>query len=296
MFFSLALFSYLLDMFFAEYSRLKFIKHPIILIGNYIKFFEKKFYKDSILQGFYLTFSLLFIVVLIVYLFSLVNNIFFQSFLASFSISSKMLFDSVREITYTNNLELKRKKLSMLVSRDTKDLNNSDINKACIETYSENLSDAVIAPLFYLLIFGLLGAYIYKAINTLDSMVGYRNKRYEKFGKFSAKLDDIVNFIPSRLTAILISILFFNKESLLNFNKYGKKHKSPNAGLPISAMAICLNVKLGGDTSYFGKLQKKPFFGKGKEIIEKSDVLKAIKIKNSLDIFIILFLYVFISF
>ena len=131
---------------------------------------------------------------------------------------------------------------------------------------------------------------MYKAINTLDSMVGYRNDKYEKFGKFSARLDDVVNFIPSRITAVLIAILFFSKKALFNFRKYGKKHESFNAGLPISALALAIDVKLGGPTSYFGKIKNKPFFGDGKENIENSDVLKAVSFKYALDIFIIIVL------
>ena len=112
----------------------------------------------------------------------------------------------------------------MLVSRDTTTLSNSDVNKAAIETYAENLSDGVIAPLFYLLCFGLVGAFVYKAINTLDSMVGYRNTRYEKFGKFSARVDDVANYIPSRITALIIALLFF-KKAFWQFHKYGKNMK-----------------------------------------------------------------------
>ena len=162
----------------------------------------------------------------------------------------------------------------------------SDIHKAGIETYAENLSDGVIAPLFYLLVFGLSGIIIYKAINTMDSMVGFKNQRYEKYGKFAAKLDDLVNFIPSRITAILI--LLINKQrNPFAFYKDGQKHDSPNAGHPITAMALLLGVKLGGDTMYFGSLKKKAFFGTGAEDITCDDLAKALSIKTKVD-FIIL--------
>ena len=121
-------------------------------------------------------------------------------------------------------------------------------------------------------------------------MVGYRNQRYENFGKVSAILDDIVNYIPARITAVLIAVLFMSKKALLEFNKFGKKHESPNAGLPISAMALSIGLKLGGPTSYFGKIKNKPFFGIGKENIENSDVLKTLSLKYRLDIFIIIVL------
>lgn len=287
MFYEIALIAYIIDRFFGEFEKLKFLKHPIIFMGDYISWFQNKFYKDSILRGAILTISLLLVVYLIVSLVVLIDNIFIQGFLASFTLSSKMLYDAVKDVIANDNLEEKRYKISMLVSRDTSTLTDSDINKAAIETYGENLSDGVIAPLFYLICFGLIGAYLYKAINTLDSMVGYRNDKYEKFGKFSARLDDVANYIPSRITAILISLLFFSKKAFLQFYSYGKKHESINAGLPISALALATNVKLGGPTSYFGKIKNKPYFGDGVEEIKNSDVLKALSLKNRLDIFII---------
>lgn len=290
MFYEVALIAYIIDRFFGEFEKVKFFKHPIIFMGDYISWFQKKFYKDSILRGSLLTISLLFIVYVIVSTFALIDNVFVQGFLASFALSSKMLYDAVKDVVSNDNIEDKRYKISMLVSRDTSTLSNSDINKASIETYGENLSDGVIAPLFYLLCFGLVGVYLYKAVNTLDSMVGYRNEKYEKFGKFAARLDDVLNYIPARLTALIIAFLFFSKKAFLEFYKYGKKHESFNAGLPISALALCLNVKLGGPTSYFGKIKNKPYFGDGVEDIKDSDVLNALSLKNRLDIFIILVL------
>lgn len=289
MFYSIALFAYIIDFIFAEFPQIKY-KHPIIFMGDYIKWFEKKFYKDSILQGSFLTISLVSIIFIISFFISLIDNIIVLGFLASFTISHKMLFDTVKDVISSDKIDIKREKISMLVSRDTSDLSDSDVNKAAIETYAENLSDGVIAPLFYLVCFGIVGAFVYKAINTLDSMVGYRNDRYEKFGKVSAKLDDIVNYIPARITAVLISILLQSKKAFEKFSKYGKKHESLNAGLPISAMALAINVKLGGPTSYFGKVKEKPYFGDGKENIEKSDVLKSLDLKKRLDIFIIVIL------
>lgn len=291
MYFEVALIAYIMDFFFAEFEKVKYLKHPIILMGNYIKYFENKFYKDCIFRGFLLTFTLIFIVFIITSLLSLIDNIFFQALLASFTISSKMLYESVKNVLTSENPKYA---ISMLVSRDTNEMSDSDINKASIETYAENLSDGVIAPLFYLILFGIVGAFVYKAINTLDSMVGYRNEKYEKFGKVSAKLDDIANYIPARITAILISLLFVSKKAFSEFYKYGKQHSSPNAGHPISAMALAINVKLGGPTSYFGEIKEKPFFGMGNEIIKKEDVQKALSLKNKLDIFIILTLGIFI--
>ena len=274
----IALFAYLIDKKFGEFS---FIKHPIISIGEMITFFEEKYYKDSILRGAFLVLFVLSIVSFMSIAISLFLdetppfiNIIITSILSSIFIAHKMLRDSVISVLHASN---KHKEISMLVSRDTKDMSESDIYKAAIETYAENLSDGVIAPLFYLLLFGLPGIVIYKAVNTMDSMVGYRNEKYENYGKVAAILDDILNYIPSRLTAILIMLLA-KKYPLLSFYTDGSKHDSPNAGHPITAMALAIDVKLGGDTSYFGKIKHKAYFGVGKENIEATDVTKALAI------------------
>ncbi len=291
MYFNVTLIAYLIDKIFGEFS---FIRHPVVLMGDYIKWFEKYFYKDDVVRGALLTISLLTLVFTLSFM---VQNIlskwghpFLQviivSLIASTTIASKMLYDSVKDIIkHPENIRF-------LVSRDTENLSESDINKAAIETYAENLSDGVIAPLFYLLLFGLWGAFVYKAINTLDSMVGYRNEKYEKFGKFSAKLDDVVNYIPARITALLIALLSKGAVATApcKFYKYGKRHESPNAGHPISAMALALGIKLGGDTSYFGKVKSKPYFGEGRENITKEDIQNALSLQPKLDIFIIIFL------
>lgn len=254
-------------------------------MGDYIKWFERRFYANSIGSGAALASTLIlmtFTVIAIIEYY--IDSVYLLGIIASTTIASKMLYDSVKEIiVYPENIKY-------LVSRDTKELSPSDINKAAIETYAENLSDGVIAPLFYLLIFGLYGAFIYKAINTLDSMIAYRNERYEKFGKFSAKLDDAVNYIPARGTAFLIAVLLKSKKALKNFYSHGRKHESPNAGHPISAMALALNIELGGPTSYFGKMKPKPFFGKGKQMIEKKEIKDALSLQLRLDIFLIILL------
>jgi len=274
-----AVLAYLIDRKFGEFS---FIRHPIIVIGELISFFEKKFYKKSIFRGLLLVLAVLtvvsfFVIALQEFLtiaFAPFLNIIFTAFIASMFLAHKMLRDSVESVL---NATDKRESISMLVSRDTKELSESDIYKAAIETYAENLSDGVIAPLFYLLLFGLPGIVIYKTINTMDSMIGYKNEKYEKFGKVAAKLDDIANYIPSRLTALLIMNVAKQKD-LFAFYKDGKKHDSPNAGHPITAMALALGVQLGGDTSYFGKLKEKATFGEGEKEINKENLQEALNL------------------
>ena len=279
MFVEVMLLAYLIDRVFGEFP---FIRHPVVIMGDYIKWFEKKFYKDDVFRGFLLTSTLITLVWLLVGLIlSNINNTIILAIIASTTIASKMLHDAIKDIISNP------KNIKYLVSRDTEELSLSDINKSAIESYAENLSDGVIAPLFYLLLFGLEGAFVYKAINTLDSMVGYRNERYERFGKVSALLDDVANYIPSRITSLLIALLFFSKDAL-KFYAYGKKHESPNAGLPISAMALAIGVKLGGDTSYFGKVKKKAIFGCGKKEIESREIKKALSFTFRFDILLTL--------
>jgi len=281
----IAFIAYIIDAIFGEFKR---IKHPIILIGDYITLFEKIFYKDSKFRGMILTLTLISIVWAISHTFATIFNEIILGVLASMFLAHKMLHDSVYEAILSNN---KREKLSYLVSRDTEDLSNSEMNKALVETYGENLSDGVIAPLFYLIIFGFEGIVIYKAINTLDSMVGYKNQKYINYGYFSAKLDDIANLIPSRLTALIIMLLGQNFEFKKLYNQ-AKKHQSPNAGYPITAIAIINNLSLGGETSYHGKMIKKPYFGNGKKEILDKDVFKVLKIRRKID-FVVVFGIIF---
>ena len=281
MYFGLALIAYLTDRLFGEF---RFIRHPVVLMGDFITRYQKKFYRDSVASGFWLVFWLLATMLAIVYPITLIGNPFVLGVIASTGIASNMLYKSVR------NVLSDPQSIRYLVSRDTENLSDSDINKAAIETYAENLSDGVIAPLFYLLVFGLVGLFLYKAVNTLDSMVGYRNERYEKFGKVSARLDDLLNYIPSRLSALVILALFGNLRQLKKTWRYGALHESPNAGYPISAMALCLGISLGGATSYFGKIKEKPRFGEGRSEISRDDILSALGMHKKLDLFIILFL------
>lgn len=279
-----ALIAYIIDMIVGEFS---FIKHPVVLMGNAISWFQKYFYKDTVIRGVLLTLFLIVLTLCVIYPLSLWENIWVQGILASFCLSSKMLYDEVKKVAHSSH---PKEAIAMLVSRDTQEMSESDVHKASIETYAENLSDGVIAPLFYILCFGIVGGFVYKAVNTLDSMVGYRNEKYEKFGKFSARLDDVLNYIPARITALLIGILMGSKKALLNFYANGRAHESINAGFPISAMAYSIQVQLGGPTSYFGKIKEKAYFGEGKKEISSQDVLKALSFKRSMDICVILLL------
>ncbi|WP_455757321.1 adenosylcobinamide-phosphate synthase CbiB [Sulfurimonas sp.] len=273
----MAVFAYLIDKFFGEFP----IKHPVEAMGEMITFFEERYYEDSVARGILLVLFItvsLFVASMAVYLYLDYLPTFLtaiiSSVIASMFIAHNMLYNSVKDILSADD---KKEALSMLVSRDVDKMSESDIYKASIETYAENLSDGVVAPILYLVLFGLPGIIVYKAINTMDSMVGYKNKKYANYGKAAAVLDDIVNYIPARLTAILIMIIS-KQTNFLAFYEDGAKHDSPNAGHPITAMALAIDVKLGGDAYYFGELKKKPFFGDGNEIITEQDVKNALNL------------------
>ena len=278
MFFEITFIAYLIDRIFGEF---KFIRHPVVLMGDFIAYYEKRFYTNTVWGGVRVVFWLLLSVFALVYPLTLIDNKLLLAVIASTGIASKMLYESVGDVL------LHPENIRYLVSRDTQNLSESEINKAAIETYAENLSDGVIAPLLYLLFFGVVGLFIYKAVNTLDSMVGYRNERYEKFGKASAYLDDIFNYLPSRITALLILMLFGKLTKLKKTWAYGALHDSPNAGYPISAMALSLNLSLGGATRYFGVMKPKANFGEGRTNITTDDVRRALSLQMRVDILVI---------
>ena len=288
----LALAAYLLDRFFGEFP----LTHPVVWMGRYIAWFERVFYADSVFRGGILTLSLLAIVGGIVspvsagvaYLpewagFAVI------ALLASTGLAFRMLGESVRGVLASDD---PKAAVAMLVSRDTAGMSESDVNKALVETYAENLSDGVVAPLFWLLVAGLPGIALYKAVNTLDSMVGYRTARYERFGKVSARLDDLLNWIPARLTLLLILSVSFSRAALRAVRQSAAGHESPNAGYPIAAMAGAVGVALGGPTSYDGKVKNKPFFGEGRREITRSDVHAALRLGAKIDGLLVIILLI----
>jgi adenosylcobinamide-phosphate synthase len=186
---------------------------------------------------------------------------------------------TVDRLVNENRLSEARTALKALVGRDTENLNPKQIKIAVVESLSENLSDAVIAPLFYFLIGGFPFLVLYKTVNTLDSMVGYKNERYKDFGWFSARMDDLFNFIPARITGLMIvlaTLFIFGakkaKDSFRIMLRDGRKHLSPNSGIPEAAMAGALGIRVGGPNYYHGILVEKPYIGEEKEFSD--DVIK----------------------
>jgi len=288
MFFELAALAYLFDLLFGEFP----CKHPVMLMGDFISGFERRFYRDRILPGALLVITLIALVLLIsmalVYLCGLFPSwlsLIVIAMFASTGLAMNMLHASVAALL---TAEQPKQALSYLVSRDTEDMSETEIYKAGLETWAENLSDGVIAPLFYLLLFGLPGIAVYKAINTMDSMIAYKTERYFYFGLTAAIVDDIANYIPARLTALLIVLLAKDKyrawQCLL---RDGNKLESPNAGYPIAAMAGTLGVALGGDASYHGRIRYKPVLGLPVNPVDKSALTNALQMKAGINLIVL---------
>lgn len=258
------------------------IYHPIRLVGNLISLCEKLFRKiTNSFKGLYIAGIFLVIIVCGIstgivfvlnnfayktnlYLGLAVDSIFCYFILATKSLKTESMkvYDKLAE----KDLEGSRKAVSMIVGRDTQNLSEAGVIKATVETVAENLSDGVIAPLFYLMIGGSTLGTLYKAINTMDSMVGYKNDKYLYFGRTAAKLDDVVNFIPARLSALLLILgsLLYGKDAKNAFHIFVRdryNHSSPNSAQTEAVCAGALHIQLAGDAYYFGKLVKKPFIG-----------------------------------
>lgn len=188
--------------------------------------------------------------------------------------------DRVYLALQTEGLVSARTAVSMIVGRDTDRLSEEGVTKAAVETVAENTSDGVIAPLFYMALGGAVLGFVYKAVNTMDSMIGYRNQRYRHFGTCAARLDDLANHIPARLAAWLMIFSSFllgmdGKGAVRIYQRDRKNHKSPNAAQTESVMAGALGVQLAGDAWYFGELHQKPAIGDAGRAIEAEDIRRS---------------------
>lgn len=187
----------------------------------------------------------------------------------------RMVFEAVERST-----EAGRQQVSRIVGRDTSRLSPQEIRTAALETLSENLSDGVIAPMFWFLLLGLPGMMAYKMVNTLDSMIGYRSERYRDFGACAARIDDVANFVPARLTACLM-LLVSGKWRHWDFvRRYGRAHASPNSGYPESALAAILDCRFGGTHDYFGQPVEKPYIGTNDRLLTSADMERAVRINE----------------
>ncbi len=290
--------AFLLDLIFGDPRQLP---HLIVLFGNGIAFGEKRLNQSNyrFLKGAFLTLLLVSSSFLVPYLCIYYLNVkeypivkvLFSIVMLFYCLANKTLVkegQAVFDILHKEGLEAGRKRLSWIVGRETTNLSEQQIRQATFETMSENLSDGVIAPLFYFLLWGVPGAIAYKMINTLDSMIGYKNDRYLNFGKFAAKLDDLANFIPARITAMLMLLVSFKLKGISFVFKEGKKHSSPNAGYPEAALAYILNCQFGGPNYYHGKLVDKPFIGYTNRSIKHQEIKQVSSINYKVSTFFVI--------
>jgi len=262
------------------------LPHPIRWFGNFIAFGERRFNNGSNrkLKGALMAVVLIFFVWATLFFgLKLIEpfetaTLIVSSILVFYGLANHTLIAEALKVERklsNEGLEAGRKQLSFIVGRDTSNLNENQIRTAVLETLAENLSDGVVAPLFFYALGGIPLMFAYKMVNTLDSMIGYKSDRYKNFGWFAARTDDWANLIPARFTALLMVLVTFSFRGAKFVFKYGRKHASPNSGYPESAMAGILNVRFGGPNVYHGELVEKPFIGTNARNILKQDLYKA---------------------
>ena len=283
------------------------LPHPVVFFGKWIAYGERLLNKGKNRMTKGAAFVLLSIAVVFVLTFFLFRWLTGYPFiydplcilLIFFCLAGHTLRKEVRDVfkAVDISLEAGRKQVGRIVGRDTSELSAQEIRTAGLETLAENLNDGVIAPLCWFLLLGVPGMLTYKLINTFDSMIAYRNQRYKDFGCWAARIDDVANYIPARLTAFMIILfgwiilLFPQKDSSLEGRrgigllslfsfvlKYGPQHASPNSGWPEAALAGILNCRFGGPHNYFGELVVKPFIGYNERALTTSDMQLSITI------------------
>lgn len=282
-----------------------FIPHPVRLIGSLISFCDKRLncdagynisekklnlikYKRGMLLVFtviFATFAISVIIIVAAYSINLYAGVIAEAVMTWQILATKCLrVESMRvyDALRTDGVDAGRRAVSMIVGRDTSVLDAVGVTRAAVETIAENTSDGVIAPMLYTAIGGPVLGFVYKAVNTMDSMLGYKNDKYMYFGRFAARLDDVVNFIPARISAYLMIAAAFiggrqfdGKNAYRIFKRDRFNHASPNSAQTESVCAGALRVQLAGDAVYFGKLVKKKYIGDGLREIEYEDIKRA---------------------
>ena len=318
------LLGWLLDLLFGDPQRLP---HPIVWFGKMIASCEHQYNKGAHrkLKGALIAIGLILFVFALVWMLRKLLGIFalfiydgtheqvyqipvflylFDTLAIFYCLAGTTLIREVREVflALDRSLEEGRKQVARIVGRDTSELSAQEVRTAALETLAENLSDGVIAPLFWLAILGVPGMLAYKMVNTLDSMIGYKTERYKDFGCWAAHIDDIANYIPARLTAFLMilprlvtinthggSKLFTFHFLLLTFvRKYGHNHASPNSGYPEAALAAILDCRFGGPHYYFGELFDKPYIGTNDRALTTEDMKTAVRVNRTAEVLMVL--------
>lgn len=276
-------FAYILDILFGDPRT---SVHPVVLMGKLVSYGEKRYNSGSYLRikgmlatvipAIFIFIIMALLIILSYFVFTwvgiLVEAVILWLFIGGKSMISHI--ESIYEKLQAGDMELARQETGMIVSRDTSELQEKDIVKAAVESIGENISDSVTAPFLYAVIGGAPLAAIYRFVNTADAMIGYRTERFKDYGFFAAKLDDLLNLAPARITALLMTTAVWkiNKaswiEALSVTLKHARFHESPNAGYGEAAMAGVLHIKLGGPTMYNGTIRERPHFGFGDRLID----------------------------
>ncbi|MCM1577799.1 MAG: adenosylcobinamide-phosphate synthase CbiB [Ruminococcus sp.] len=296
---------FIIDLFLGDPYELP---HPVRVIGRFVSHLEKavrKVFAGNLkLGGTVLSLTVLAVSTVIplaaltvLYRINLYLGLAAESILCYYMIAPKCLreesmkvYDAVAE----KDLPKARKAVSMIVGRDTENLDEAGIIKAAVETVAENTSDGVTAPLMFMSLGGAPLGFFYKAANTMDSMIGYKNEKYADIGKFAAKLDDLLNFIPSRITALIMILsaylLKFNgKNAFTVWRRDRRKHASPNSAQTESVCAGALEIRLAGDAYYFGKLQKKEYIGDDIRPVTNEDIRRANRLMYCTSVIVLIF-------
>lgn len=287
------LLGWLLDFVFGDPSRLP---HPIVWFGKMISWGEHRFNKGSYRMAKGAVMAVCFILLVFFAVWGmkrLVPNmvlwLILDTVIIFYCLAGTTLIREVREVflALDRSLDEGRQQVARIVGRETSQLSAQEVRTAALETLAENLSDGVIAPLFWFALLGTPGMLAYKMVNTLDSMIGYRTERYKDFGCWAARIDDVANYIPARMTALLM-ILATGRLSLLKFVwKNGRRHASPNSGYPEAALAGALNCRFGGPHYYFGQLFDKPYIGENDRLLTTRDMHTAVSINRRAEVFML---------
>lgn len=301
------LIGWVLDLIFGDPPKLP---HPVVWFGRLIAAGEHRLNRDSHrrLKGALLAIGLILLVFGLAWLIRTLLGIFalifydgtnihqipllmylFDILAIFFCLAGTTLIREVRQVFFAldRSLEEGRQQVARIVGRDTSQLSAQEVRTAALETLAENLSDGVIAPLFWLLLLGTPGMLAYKMVNTLDSMIGYHTERYLEFGCVAARIDDVANYIPARLTALLMVLSSGRLKHLGFVRKYGRNHASPNSGYPESALAAILDCRFGGPHYYFGELFDKPYIGSNPRELSTTDMKKAVRINRTAEIIMV---------
>ena len=286
---------WLLDLVLGDPQRLP---HPVVGFGKMIAFGEHRLNhgQHRKLKGALMAIILIIVVFLcgwlirrLLSLASVYLAVGFDIIVVFYCLAGTTLIREVRAvfIALDRSLEDGRRQVARIVGRDTSELSAQEVRAAALETLAENLSDGVTAPLFWLAIGGTPGMLAYKMVNTLDSMIGYRTERYKDFGCWAAHIDDVANYIPARLTALLM-VIASGRIRLLSFvARYGRNHASPNSGYPEAALAGILDCRFGGPHYYFGELFDKPYIGEHERQFTTADMEKAVRVNRIAEVMMV---------